>query len=124
MRRFAIAVVVCLALPACGGDEGTTIFMNDERLFDPSTLTVSVGDTVTWTNDSDERHTVTSMSYGGNSFGSGDFDSKSQATGSLTQALIEPEGDYSFKFTAPGTYEYVCIPHEDQGMKGEIVVEG
>lgn len=98
--------------------------MTDERMFEPATLTVSVGDTVTWTNETDESHAVTSMSYGPNSFGSGGFDSESQARGSLTQALIAPGADYSFTFTAAGTYEYTCIPHEDQGMKGKIVVEG
>ena len=123
MRRLAALILIAAAMSSCSGDP-TTVAMVDGRQFEPTTLTVSVGDTVTWTNDSDERHTVTSMSYGENSFGSGDFDSKSQATGSLTQALIEPEGDYSFKFTTAGTYEYVCIPHEDQGMKGKIVVEG
>ena len=28
-----------------------------------------------------------------------------------------------FEFTEPGTYKLVCIPHEAQGMVGEIVVE-
>ena len=28
-----------------------------------------------------------------------------------------------FEFTEPGTYKLVCIPHEAQGMIGEIVVE-
>lgn len=37
---------------------------------------------------------------------------------------IENEG-FSFEstFTVPGTYEYVCEPHESLGMVGTIVVE-
>lgn len=124
MRRFASALVLCLAFAACNSDGGTAVAMTDARSFEPATLTVSVGDTVTWTNETDESHTVTSLSYGRNSFGSGDFDSESQARGSLTQALMAPGAEYSFTFTTAGTYEYICIPHEDQGMKGKIVVEG
>ncbi|WP_435364177.1 plastocyanin/azurin family copper-binding protein [Haloarchaeobius sp. DYHT-AS-18] len=37
---------------------------------------------------------------------------------------IENEGfEYEYTFEVPGTYEYVCEPHESLGMLGEIVVE-
>ena len=123
MRRLATLILIASAMAACSS-EGTTVAMVDGRRFEPATLTVSVGDNVIWTNESDESHTVTSLSSGADSFGSGNFDSVSQARGSLTEALITPGGDYSVQFTDSGTYEYVCIPHEDQGMKGTIVVEG
>ena len=71
--------------------------------FSPATLTVTAGDTVTWTNVDAMAHTATSTS--------GAFDS-----GSLDQ------GDsFSLTLTAPGTYDYLCTPHPS--MTGRIVVQ-
>lgn len=71
--------------------------------FDPETVTVPVGTTVTWTNKDEIPHTVASTD---NSFkGSGGLDT----------------GDsYSYTFTKPGTYSYYCTLHPF--MKGTVVV--
>jgi plastocyanin len=71
--------------------------------FSPSTLTISVGDTVTWRNADDRPHTVTSND--------GTFDSGN----------LDPGVGFSFMFTEPGTYTYVCVYHEE--MQATIVVE-
>lgn len=37
---------------------------------------------------------------------------------------IQNDGfSFEYEFTVPGTYEYVCEPHESLGMVGSIVVE-
>jgi plastocyanin len=70
--------------------------------FAPASLTITVGETVTWTNEDQAVHTATSTS--------GAFDS-----GELAQ------GDsYALTFTTPGTYPYLCTPHPE--MTGQIVV--
>lgn len=74
-----------------------------DSTFGPVTLTVSVGDTVTWTNADDRPHTVTA---GGGQFDSGNLD---------------PGQTFSFTFTEPGTYAYVCSYHDE--MSAGIVVE-
>lgn len=71
--------------------------------FSPPSLTISIGDTVTWTNADSVVHTATSTS--------GAFDS-----GDLAQGA-----SYSLTFTAAGTYDYLCTPHPS--MTGTIVVE-
>jgi amicyanin len=71
--------------------------------FSPATLTITAGDTVTWTNDDSAVHTATSTTGG--------FDS-----GDLAQGA-----SYSFTFTEPGTYDYLCTPHPT--MTGQIVVQ-
>lgn len=71
--------------------------------FSPATLTIAVGDTVTWTNTDAVAHTATSTS--------GAFDSD----------LLDQGESFSFTFTAPGTYDYRCTPHPQ--MTGRIVVE-
>ena len=70
--------------------------------FDPPTLRVPAGSTVTWTNADSVGHTATAT---GGAFDSG--------------RLGEGAG-YSFVFAAPGTFEYKCSIHSS--MKGTIVV--
>ncbi len=71
--------------------------------FSPDTLTVPVGSTVTWINQDDIPHTVTSVD--------GIFKSDGLDTGD----------QFSFKFTKPGTYSYYCSIHPK--MVGKIVVK-
>ena len=70
--------------------------------FTPQELTVTVGDTVTWTNTDPVAHTATSTA--------GAFDSGEIAEGA----------SYSVTFTSPGTYDYLCTPHPS--MTGRVVV--
>ncbi|MEX0662763.1 MAG: plastocyanin/azurin family copper-binding protein [Balneolaceae bacterium] len=75
--------------------------------FSPSTLEVEVGTTVTWENQSDLIHTVTS---GSDRTADGLFDS-----GNLSEGQT-----FSYTFDEVGTFDYFCIPHE--GMTGTITV--
>lgn len=71
--------------------------------FSPSTLTVSSGTTVAWTNQDSASHTVSSDSQGL-------FDS----------GTLSPGNQFTFTFSSPGSYGYHCKLHP--GMKGTIVV--
>jgi len=71
--------------------------------FIPSTLTVAVGTTVTWTNRDEEAHTVNSTAD------------------VFKSSPMDTDEKFSFKFTAPGTYPYYCKLHPQ--MKGQIVVQ-
>lgn len=73
-------------------------------------LTVEVGTTVVWKNNSDIVHTVTSGTDGNHD---GLFDSGDLAAGE----------QFSYTFAETGTYPYFCIPHVNQGMTGTIIVE-
>lgn len=127
MRRLAVPFVVLLLVPGCsggGGASGKTVEMVEGQRFDPESLTVAPGTTVEFVNVSSEAHTVTA--YEGRApepFSSGGFDSEEAARDDLAEALVGQEASFEFTFDEPGTYEYFCIPHEDQGMKGTIVVE-
>jgi len=70
--------------------------------FDPPTLTVPVGGTVTWVNQDDEPHTVTSTA------------------GAFSSKALDTDDSFSFQFEAPGTYVYRCAIHPH--MTGTIVV--
>jgi len=102
-----------------GMREATTVEMT-ATAFNPREITVRVGDTVTWRNNSKEIHTVTadparvakkdhvSMPQGAKPFHSGE---------------IHPGKTWRMSFTVPGTYKYVCMNHEDHGMMGTVVVK-
>jgi plastocyanin len=108
-RRFwrlclAMATVGSLmATPAWAAD--MAVAMQDD-MFVPSSITVQVGDRVTWTNRGARTHTATGEN--------GMWDSGS----------VGPGGSFSAQFNQPGTFPYVCRFHADRGMRGTIVVMG
>ena len=79
--------------------------------FVPATLTVAVGTTVTWTQQDEIPHTVTSGQPGAADEGSL-FDSP----------LLELGQTFSVTFIEPGTYLYFCRPHPR--MVGVVDVTG
>ena len=73
---------------------GTTVAITNFA-FSPASLTVKAGTKVTWTNKDADAHTVTSTGSGG------PLNSPAMATGDT----------FSFTFTTPGTYNYLCTIH-------------
>jgi plastocyanin len=66
----------------------------------PATMTVRVGDVVTWTNQDEASHDV--------------------AGGTFRSPMLAQGQSWSFTFTQPGTFDYVCSVHPD--MRAQIVV--
>jgi plastocyanin len=77
----------------------------DNFAFAPSALTVTRGTTVTWTNQDDEPHTVTS-----------DGDEKL-----LKSPALDTDDSFTFTFDKAGTYKYFCTIHPR--MQGTVTVE-
>ncbi len=69
--------------------------------FQPSNVTITVGESVTWANDDAVIHTVV-----GETFSSGN---------------IAPGATFTHTFDEPGIYEYECTIHP--GMIGTVTVE-
>lgn len=107
--------------------DSKTVAMTGDFAFEPVTLTITTGQTVTWTNESDAGHTVTA--YEGDIpdtaayFASGDFESESAARTHVSEGLVASGDRYEHTFERPGTYEYYCVPHESTGMVGTVRVE-
>lgn len=85
--------------PASQG--GTAVSITNFK-FNPTTLTVPVGATVTWTNQDEEPHSVAGKD------------------GSFHSPGMDTHGTYSFTFTTPGSYDYICSIHPF--MTGTVVV--
>jgi plastocyanin len=112
MRRGGIAVVagaplVGLAwwgwLGAAPGDVEVRTFQ-----FKPGRVEVKAGAAVTWVNEDEIRHTVTSGAPEGRD---GKFDEALDGKGSRA----------TVRFAAPGIYPYFCSRH--QAMRGEVRVQ-
>ena len=123
-----VVLVAGLSVPACGGSSATTttaggvtttvggatttsaggggstvqVAMKNLK-FDPATVTVKVGDTVTWTNEDSAQHDVIADN--------GEFKSD----------LFGKGETFSFTFTKAGTYPYSCTVHA--GMTGSVTVQ-
>lgn len=107
-RLGVLVLALALAAAACGGSSGggpaapgpNGVNIVDYA-FNPTTLTVPVGTTVTWTNTASRTHTVT--------LDDGSFDQQVLAGANLTHA-----------FATAGTFTYHCSIHTQ--MTGTVVV--
>jgi plastocyanin len=90
--------------PASGGGGNSVTIKN--FAFDPSTLTMKAGTTVTWVNNDGASHALASDAGSPEA-----FSSSSLSTGA----------SFTFTFTRPGTYNYHCSIHPS--MTGTIIVQ-
>jgi plastocyanin len=74
-------------------------------MFEPDPIEVDAGTTVTWTNEDDILHTVTSTKTA-----PARFDERLDGAGTTADVA----------FDEPGTFEYICAVHD--GMEGSVVV--
>ena len=106
------------ATGATGANAGTSVSIVSgssslsDTAYQPNPIQVSVGNTVTWTNDDSQPHTVTS---GGN----GQPDNKFNSSPNFNP-LMAPGQTSSFTFTQAGDYPYFCMLHPN--MVGTVSV--
>ena len=84
-----------------GGTKAESVTMSG-LAFQPSTVNVAVGGTVTWTNDDSAAHTVEGDGWG--------------SSGEVAQGAT-----FSHTFDAAGTYSYKCTIHPS--MTGQVIVK-
>jgi plastocyanin len=75
----------------------------DNFSFMPQDITVAPGTTVTWVNQDDIPHTVTST------------------TDLFKSKALDTDDKFSFTFDKPGTYEYYCSIHPK--MTANVIVQ-
>ena len=96
-------IAVAILIDGCKKENpGPNQVVMQNIAFNPSSITVSKNATVTWTNNDNMTHNVTSDS------------------GVFVSGNIAPGGTYSYQFTATGTYPYRCTIH--LGMNGVVIV--
>jgi plastocyanin len=115
LAGFSLLVRAFAANPAA-----VVIKMSDKPpKFLPDRVTIKAGQTVEWVNNAKTLHSVdgdptmalkpsdVSLPPGAKPFDSG---------------FMKPDATWDYTFKVPGTYRYTCVPHEKDGMNGEIVV--
>ena len=110
--RLAAPLLLACLLAGCasgGAASGPTEPANTSTVnlppsyrFDPVSIQVSAGTTVTWTNNDNFTHSV--LVVGGDEVHN-----------------MKPGEKTTITFDKPGTYDYVCTYHT-QNMKGRVVV--
>ncbi|MFQ5774969.1 MAG: plastocyanin/azurin family copper-binding protein [Kiloniellaceae bacterium] len=125
-----MSLALLLFLGACGAGGpaygppaagvAATVEMTPGLAFDPAEITVQAGATVEWRNKSIFTHTVTAdpelaadPAHVALPQGAATFHSGPVAAGAV----------FRHTFATPGTYRYVCLPHEGFGMMGTVVVK-
>jgi len=88
------------AAPASSGAHEVVV---DNFSFSPTTASVAVGTTVTWTNHDDVPHNIVST------------------TRRFKSPVLDTDERFSHAFDAPGTYEYYCSLHPRMTGRVEVV---
>src|SRR5919202_5187903 len=86
-----------------------------DQAYDPNPVKVKVGDTLTWTNDDSQAHTITSGTDSSDPNMGKAFDS---SPGLAT--LLSTDQTFSHKFNTAGEFPYFCQLHPT--MVGKVVV--
>ena len=125
----AVAITAALALlpnPVKAADSPIVINpivikMSDKAPFyAPEKVSIKAGESVRWVNDGETVHSVSTASANAQNPKDASIPRGAVA---FDSGFIPPGGDYSYKFIVPGTYRYFCLPHENAGMVGVIVVK-
>ncbi len=114
-RRTAIVIALAglfglllVAGPAIAANGSVSMKEADERyFFSPKTVYVTVGDSVTWTNDTDAPHNVTSDS--------GD---------ELASENLAEDDTFGHTFSDTGTFAYHCTIHSYMTASVVVLAEG
>lgn len=118
---LAALVMIAAFVPSMAAAKTVEVKMSDTPpKFIPATITIQKGDTVEWDNNAASLHSVTTNSAVAQNpkdvslpKGAKPFDS----------GFMPPGQKWSYKFTVPGTYKYLCLPHEKDHMTGVVVVK-
>jgi plastocyanin len=144
MRRLALALALgALGVAGCGGDDeaddgsarqssppqqpsqaergerAAAVNMTEQLAFEPKQIEVAAGQKVAWKNLGKVAHTVTADKA---KVADPSLVSVPAGTKEWDSGLVGGGESFSRSFEKPGTYRYVCIPHEGAGMVGSVVV--
>ena len=102
LSLMALLWMAAISAPAADAPDANRIVVKD-FMFNPNSLTIKAGSSVTWANKDDEPHSVVSDA------------------GLFRSGAMDTNESFTFKFDKPGTYHFTCSIHPR--MVGTIVVQ-
>jgi plastocyanin len=96
-----------------GNTDGSAVW------FDPVGVLIELGQTVRWIN-ADRGNSHTSTAY--HPANTGHPQRIPEAAEPWNSDYLLPDQAFELQFTVTGVYDYFCIPHEEAGMVGRIIV--
>jgi plastocyanin len=107
---FLLAAVSAPVSQVGAGDEKGKNHMVEmyDNYFKPKEITIAAGDTITWVNRGKRTHDAASDDKG-----------KTFSTGPVNKGRTSK----AIRFTKAGQIGYVCTYHEEDDMKGTIIVK-
>jgi len=118
---LAVLILVAGAVPSIAAAKTVEIKMTDTPpKFIPMSVTIQKGDTVEWINNAQSLHSVTTNPAVAQD--PKDVSAPKDAK-PFDSGFMPPGAKWSYTFTVPGTYKYLCLPHEKDKMTGIVVVK-
>ena len=107
---FAIVLTLGLGISSVSAKTVEVKLGTDSGMlaFEPSTVTISEGDTVKFVNNKLAPHNAV-------------FDGHEEL--SHADLAFAPGESWEETFTSAGTYDYYCEPHRGAGMVGKVIVQ-
>lgn len=95
---------------------------NNNYVFKPESVEIAVGETLTWAFES-KGHNVSAKPNDHSKIKIPDDATPFASYDGHKSFELIPNGEtYKHTFETPGTYTYVCIPHANVGMVGDVTV--
>lgn len=110
-RLLLPLLLVPLASCAASGADDAAVAMTGQPRFEPATVEIPVGGSVTWHNDGVTQHTVTAI------------DEQGEPSGLFDSGLVEGTGRFAHTFDEPGAFTYACTIHGGNMVGVVTVVE-
>lgn len=118
---LAALLLVAIVVPSIAAAKTVEVKMTDTPpKFIPLTVTIQKGDTVEWINNAASLHSVTTNSAVAQNPKDVSLPKDAKP---FDSGFMPPGAKWSYTFTVPGTYKYLCLPHEKDGMTGIVVVK-
>lgn len=118
---LAALLLVAIVVPSIAAAKTVEVKMSDTPpKFIPLTVTIQKGDTVQWINNAASLHSVTTNSAVAQNPKDVSLPKDAKP---FDSGFMPPGAKWSYTFTVPGTYKYLCLPHEKDGMTGIVVVK-
>jgi len=121
MRRLLLSFSAFLALaltvmfPAPSAQAATVLVNLGDLTFTPKDVTISVGDSVRWSDESDAPHSIVADS--------GEFSYMANCNPIVSATCMSRGQTFEHKFNNAGKFDYHCTVHKEQGMVGTVRVQ-